>query len=243
MSKKEEKRQVTYKKKPEAPKHFSGISTPGEPKLSGSAKMLSDVENFQQEEVEKTLPSTPVDILCVHCKDRVGYIIPSECRLPLTGAMIHPHRGCEGWPLPAPGQGPLEFICPHALDEGGDLHLFINITEGQHEKANSFFSAKDYKPFNVVEVLETRFCLCGCGEKVRGEKKNYTGLECWKRHMMDLHGEEMTTEEDQPQGTLCPCGCGGEVKGKNKFADSLNCYRRVQAEAKKVEIEDGTRDS
>ncbi len=242
MNKKDEKRKVTFKKKPEGPKHFGGIATPERPKLSGSAKMVDDIENFQQEEVEKTLPSTPVNIICVTCRGRVGYIVPSECTMPLRGSMIHPHKGCESWPLPLPAHGPLDFICPHAQSEGYDQHLFINVTEGQHERAESFMD-EGHQPYNIVEVLETRFCLCGCGRKVRGENKEYTGLDCWKRHMMEIHGEELTVAEEQPPGGMCPCGCGGEVKGTNKFADSLNCYRRVQAEAKKAEIEDGTRDS
>jgi len=236
MSEKKEKHQVQYKKVPDKKKHYAGIAVPEKESLSGPLQMLKDVENFLQEEIEKTLPSTPVNIMCSMCRSRVGYIIPNECRLPLRGSMIHHHRGCEGWPLPLENHGPLDFICPHSV--GDDQHLFIDIIEGHHDSSDTFLG-EDNRPYNVVEILETRLCLCGCGVKVRGDDKEYTGLECWKRHMMEIHGEDFTTEEEQPQGRVCPCGCGGEVRGTNKFADSLNCYRRIQAEAKQAEIEDG----
>jgi hypothetical protein len=73
-----------------------------------------------------------VDIICSFCRERVGFVIPSECDLPLRGSMVHPHVGCESWPLPLPMHGPLEFVCPHAVE---DQHLFIDIVEGRHEES------------------------------------------------------------------------------------------------------------
>lgn len=239
MSNKEGKHQVQYKKTPEKKRYFADIAVPAREEVSGADKMLLDIENFQQEEVKKTLPGTPVNIICVSCRGRVGYIVPNECRLPLRGDMINRHRGCEHWQMPLAMHGPIDFICPHAADpEFGDQHLFINIIEGKHDEADTLL-CEDCTPYSVVEVPEIQFCLCGCGEKVRGGDKEYTGLECWKRHMMQLHGEEFTVEDEQPPNKICSCGCGGTVKGKNKFADALNCYRRVQAKARQVEIEDG----
>lgn len=128
-----------------------------------------------------------VDIICSHCKCRVGYIIPSECEVPLAGSMIHPHRGCEHWDLPGPHAGVLDFVCPHAADpEFGDLHLFIDIIEGRHEEANVFLDG-NHKPYRIGKVSGK--CPCGCGGNVREGNKYADNLVCYRRHVAKLKAE------------------------------------------------------
>ena len=234
---------VQYKKKEEKPK-FAGITTPKKFVPGDRSAWYEMLEGFKRESEVPTLADIPdgdLNIVCATCRNKVGYITPRECKLPLRGNMIKPHRGCEHWPLPMPMASPLEFICPHAYD--GDLHLFVNVVEGKHEEARTFI-LEDGRQYNVINPEEVRECLCGCGARVVGEKKEYAGLECWKRHMMELHGETLDEPEEATEGRVCPCGCGGEVKKNNKYADRLNCYRREQALiGKQAEIEDGTRDS
>ena len=239
----EEREIVRIQKKKK--QHYAGISVPDSGFVPGDRSAWNAmVERFKAESAvptEADLQRDDVDIICTKCRNRVGFIKPLECRLPLRGSMIHRHLGCEAWHMPLPSHGPLDFICPHAWD--GDMHLFIDVIEGQHEKASSFLT-EDGTTFDVLDIVEPSYCLCGCGRKILVEGKEYSGLECWKKHMMEIHGETYDEPEEKTVGRICPCGCGGEVKENNKYADRLNCYRREQALiGKQAKREDGTRDS
>jgi len=145
--------------------------------------MLKEIEVFNEKQVEES--PDKVDIICTICRLRVGYVIPAECELPLSGDMIHPHRGCEGWGLPGPHQGALDFICPHAFPEG-DQHLFIDIVEGKHEEANTFLDG-NHQPYRVAKVSGK--CPCGCGYSVREGNKYADNLTCYRRHVAQLKAE------------------------------------------------------
>lgn len=119
-----------------------------------------------------------IGIICTKCKGRVGYIIPAKTDLPLRGSMIHPHLGCEGWPLPKPFHTPKDFVCPHAVD--GDGHLFVNVIEGQDDLTN-FFLDENHRPFQITK--SSGLCPCGCGDPVRGGNQYAHGLECYRRYM------------------------------------------------------------
>ena len=240
-----EKHEIQYKKDKKKKPKYADISVPGTKFVPGDRSAWYEMlESFKEESKQPTLADVQhedVNIICHLCKNRIGYISPRECDVPLRGDMIHHHPGCENWPLPRPGQGPLDFVCPHAIET--DMHLFIPVEEGKHEEADTFIT-EDHKEFKIVDIVTFHLCLCGCGEKIWTEDKEYAGLECWKRHMMELHGESLDEPEQKTEGRTCPCGCGGEVKKTNKYADRLNCYRREQALiGKQAEIEDGTRNS
>lgn len=241
-----EKREIQYRKKKEKPK-YADVAVPGRKFVPGDRSAWYDLlESFKEESDQPSLADIQtgdINIICANCKNRVGYITPRECDVPLRGSMIHRHPGTENWVLPLPNMGPLDFVCPHAVDEGGDWHLFIKVEEGKHEEADTFFT-EEHKEFKIVDIVDFHLCLCGCETKIWTEGKEYAGLECWKRHMMELHGEELDEPEQKTEGRTCPCGCGGEVKKNNKYADRLNCYRREQALiGKQAEIENGTRSS
>lgn len=127
-----------------------------------------------------------VDIICWFCKERVGYVIPDECEVPLTGDMIHPHRGCEHWPLPKSMHGPIEFICPHAQFDEGDHHLFIFFLEGDHDKADTFLGA-DHQLVKIFPSVGE--CPCGCGRGVKEGNKYANKLDCYRKHMATLKTE------------------------------------------------------
>jgi len=218
----DKKRKITYKETTEKPR-FAGVAVPKKEELSGADQLLKDIAEFQRVEVAKTLPSEPVNIVCSKCRMKVGYIIPKECKVPLRGSMIHPHRGCENWPLPSPNFGPLNFICPHAFGEENDNHLFINIIESKDEEADTFIEESGNE-FRVVEIPDKRLCMCGCGEVITIPDKEYAGMECWKRHMMEIHGENPT----EAQANECLCGCGNVVLEGKKYFDGINCYNRLR---------------
>jgi len=147
--------------------------------------MLSEIEAFNEIQVLES--PDKVDIICTKCKGRVGFVIPAECELPLSGIMVHPHRGCENWDLPGPWHGALEFICPHAADpETGDLHLFIEYVEGKHEEAATFLDA-NHQPYRVAKPLGK--CPCGCGGNVGEGNKYAENLACYRRHVAQLKAE------------------------------------------------------
>lgn len=138
--------------------------------------LIQEIEVFQETEKRK-VPEKPVNIICVHCKGKVGFVLPSELKLPLRGDMIYPHTGCENWPLPMHHAGPLEFVCPHAWGEGYDQHLFINVIEGSADKSD-WFLTEDHTPYRV----EYRPCKCGCGGNVEPGNKFANGLTCHHRY-------------------------------------------------------------
>ena len=146
--------------------------------------MLKEIAAFN----ESRLPESPdhVDIVCCFCKGRVGYIVPSECDIPLHGGMIHPHLGCESWNLPGPYNGVLEFVCPHASDPEGDQHVFIEYVEGKHEVADTFLDG-NHQPYRVGKVSGK--CPCGCGGMVRDGNRYAENLPCYRRHVAQLKAE------------------------------------------------------
>jgi hypothetical protein len=146
--------------------------------------MLKEIEEFN----EKRSKESPekVDIVCTICKGRVGYIIPAECEIPLNGGMIHPHVGCEGWGLPGPWHGALDFICPHASHPEGDQHLFIDIVEGRHEGADTFIDS-NHQPYRVGKI--SGVCPCGCGGNVREGNTYAENLICYRRAVAQLKTE------------------------------------------------------
>jgi hypothetical protein len=146
--------------------------------------MLKEIEAFNEEQAFES--PDRLDIVCTICKGRVGYIVPAECKVPLLGSMVHPHRGCENWQLPLAMHGPLDFICPHAADPEGDQHLFIDIVEGHQEEADTFLS-DEHKPYRIQAISGK--CPCGCGGDVR-EGNTYTdNLRCYRRAMARLKAE------------------------------------------------------
>ena len=147
--------------------------------------MLKEIQEFNEKKRTESLEK--VDIICTICRGRVGYIVPVECKIPLSGDMIHPHPGCESWDLPGPYNGVLEFICPHASDpENGDQHLFIDIVEGKHEEADTFLDG-DHQPYRVSRVSGK--CPCGCGGDVREGNTYADNLRCYRRSVAQLKSE------------------------------------------------------
>ena len=127
-----------------------------------------------------------VNIICVHCRDRVGYIVPRYTDLPLRGSMINRYPGTENWPLPLPAHGPRDFVCPHAQDEGGDMHLFVYVIEGSPDDTDGFL---DYTNKIYLITKSSGECPCGCGGRVRGRNKYSDGLNCYKIHVAQLKSE------------------------------------------------------
>lgn len=152
--------------------------------MSGKKKfhLQTEIDTFNlQGEEDRT---DEIAIVCVHCRDRVGYIVPRWTDLPLRGSMIKHHLGTEHWPLPMPGQGPRDFICPHAMDS--DMHLFINIVEGKPDDTDAFLTDQN-QFYQVVKSKGT--CPCGCGGRLRGRNKYSDGLNCYKLHVAQLKKE------------------------------------------------------
>jgi hypothetical protein len=135
-------------------------------------------------QVWKEEAPTEYNIICVQCKERVGKFILKFSDLPLRGSMIQPHVGTESWPLPLPHEGPRDFICPHAMD--GDMHLFVNVTEGRPDDTDHFLT--DRNGFHQV-VKSSGVCPCGCGGSVKGKNKYSDGLNCYKIHVAQLKKE------------------------------------------------------
>ncbi len=146
--------------------------------------MLKEIEEFNEIKVLES--PDRVDIVCTKCRGKVGYVIPAECELPLSGEMIHPHQGCESWDLPGPYHGVLNFICPHASHPEGDQHLFIDIVEGKHEETNTFLDS-NHQPYRVAKVSGK--CPCDCGGNVREGNKYADNLTCYRRHVAQLKAE------------------------------------------------------
>ncbi len=147
--------------------------------------MLKEIKEFNENQTEES--PDKVDIICTICRGRIGYVIPALCELPLNGTMIYPHQGCESWDLPGPFAGALDFICPHASDpETGDQHLFIDIVEGSHEKANTFLDS-NHQPYRVAKISGK--CPCDCGGNVREGNKYTDSLTCYRRHVTQLKAE------------------------------------------------------
>jgi hypothetical protein len=144
--------------------------------------LLTEIANLQLTQQEDR--TDKIGILCVLCKDRVGYFIPRYTDLPLRGSMIHPHVGTEHWPLPKDGQGPRDFICPHAHE--GDMHSFVKVNEGSPDETDWFLTDK-HEPFQITK--SSGECPCGCGGRVRGTNKYSDGLNCYKKHVANLKAE------------------------------------------------------
>ena len=148
--------------------------------------LKSEIDSFNlQKDADKTSPSE-VNIICVQCRDRVGKIVPRFTDLPLRGSMILPHVGTESWPLPMPADGPRDFVCPHAQEEGGDMHLFLNVIEANPDLSDHFLT--DQNEFYQIKKSSGE-CPCGCGGRVRGSNKYSDGLNCYKIHVAQLKKE------------------------------------------------------
>lgn len=144
--------------------------------------LKTEIDSFNlQKEEDRT---DKVNVICVQCRDRVGFIIPRFTDLPLRGSMIHKHPGTEAWPNPMPHHGPRDFICPHAMD--GDMHLFVNVIEGRPDDTDCFLDDKN-KPYQITK--SSGECPCGCGGRVRGTNKYSDGLNCYKIHVAQLKEE------------------------------------------------------
>lgn len=150
--------------------------------MSKKKHLLTEIANFNLAKEEDR--TDHVNIVCVQCKDRIGYIIPRFTDLPLRGSMINHHVGTEAWPLPKPQDGPRDFICPHAYD--GDMHLFVNIIEGRPDDTDWFLD-DSHKPYQITK--SSGECPCGCGGRVRGKNKYSDGLNCYKKHVATLKAE------------------------------------------------------
>jgi hypothetical protein len=146
--------------------------------------LLTDIDTFNLQQKEDR--TDEINIICIHCKDRVGYIVPRFTDLPLRGHMIEKHVGTENWPNPMPFAGPRDFICPHAQDEGGDMHLFVNISEGRPDDTDAFLTDRN----ELYQITKSSGeCPCGCGGRVRGRNKYSDGLNCYKVHVAQLKKE------------------------------------------------------
>jgi hypothetical protein len=144
--------------------------------------LKTEIDSFNlQKEEDRT---DEINIVCVHCRDRVGKFVPRFTDLPLRGSMIQHHVGTEAWALPMPTEGPQDFICPHAID--GDMHLFVNVSEGKPDDTDAFLT--DRNEFYQV-TKSSGECPCGCGGRVRGRNKYSDGLNCYKVHVAQLKKE------------------------------------------------------
>jgi len=144
--------------------------------------LQTDIDTFNlQKEEDRT---DEINVICVKCKDRVGYIVPRYTDLPLRGNMLSKHHGTEHWPLPMPQQGPRDFVCPHAIE--GDMHLFVEVIEGSPDDTDSFLTDKN----EMYQITKSSgICPCGCGGRVRGKNKYSDGLNCYKIHVAQLKKE------------------------------------------------------
>jgi hypothetical protein len=146
--------------------------------------MQTDIDTFNlQKEEDRT---DEISIICVQCKDRVGYIVPRFTDLPLRGSMINKHTGTEHWPNPMPHAGPRDFVCPHAQDEDGDYHLFAHVVEGTPDDTDWLLTDKN-EPYQITK--SSGECPCGCSGRVRGRNKYSDGLNCYKVHVAQLKKE------------------------------------------------------
>jgi hypothetical protein len=146
--------------------------------------LLNDIQTFQLQ--QQSGSKDKVNILCVVCRDRVGYIVPGETDVPFRGDMIHCHPGTEHWPLPLAHQGAKDFVCPHAAVEGGDNHLFVDLGEKLGDELDWFLD-DTYQPFQILK--SSGECPCGCGGRVRGKNKYANGLICYRKHVEALKAE------------------------------------------------------
>jgi len=145
---------------------------------------IEEITDVGEERLREKEESTDqVNIICFQCRDRVGFIIPARTDLPLRGYMINPHPGCENWPLPLDDATPLEFVCPHAQEEGLDQHLFVPLVEGRADLTNSFMD--ENHEFHIITKAAGE-CPCGCGGVVRGTRKYAKGLECYRKHQAKM---------------------------------------------------------
>jgi len=136
-----------------------------------------DEMNEVEDEQDDTLPEK-LDIICINCRDRVGYIVTAEIEAPLRGDMFHPHRGCENWPMPNKWMGPQELVCPHAAGEDGDKHLFIRLNNNEPDRSYLLMTS-DHKLFDIRKIIGE--CPCGCGQLVSPGNKYADGLRCHNR--------------------------------------------------------------
>jgi hypothetical protein len=153
---------------------------------------LDNIEEFDQgyeDKIQKWKDENPneINIICVICKDRVGYFIPRYTDIPLRGRMIHRHVGTETWPMPGPDDGPKYFFCPHGLGPEGDGHMFVTVDERDPDSCNTFLTDKN-EPYQITKGRGA--CPCGCGGVLRGKNKYAQGLVCYKKHMAKLKPEK-----------------------------------------------------
>lgn len=152
---------------------------------------LDNIEEFDkdvEEQVQKWRDENPneIGIICMVCKDRVGYFIPRFTDLPLRGSMIRRHTGTEHWQMPMPDHGPRNFVCPHGATPDGDGHMFIVYTEGAEDECCTFLTDKN----ELYVITKSRgACPCGCGGVLRKKNKYADGLVCYKKHMAKLKSE------------------------------------------------------
>jgi len=136
-----------------------------------------EMNEIVEEEVDDTIPAK-IDVICVQCRDRVGYVNTEELSLPLMGSMFHPHPGCEGWYMPGANETAQYFVCPHAAHEEGDQHLFLQADNNQPEES-SLLMTSDHKMFDVRDIIGN--CPCGCGRMVSPGNKYADGIRCFNR--------------------------------------------------------------
>lgn len=130
-----------------------------------------EIEEASNEEVVQELQADTVDVICVICRNRVGWVKVEDLDLPLRGSMFNKYPGCENWPLPLPDAGPKDFICPHASEDF--FHLFINYREKDEENINKLLQPNG-------KFYEVNGCPCGCGGVVR-KKRKFAAVECYHR--------------------------------------------------------------
>jgi len=140
-------------------------------------KYWDEMNEVEEEVVDDAIPNE-MNIICFNCRDRVGFVKANELEVPMNGSMIHPHKGCESWPLPNKFDPPQEFVCPHAFDEGGDKHLFIPLLNNNPEES-SLLMLENHKLFDVKSIIGD--CPCGCGRVVPKGNKFADGIRCYNR--------------------------------------------------------------
>lgn len=136
---------------------------------------MNEVEEEREEDI--TIPNK-MNIICHNCRDRVGYVKASELEVPMNGTMIHPHPGCESWPIPNKWDKPQDFVCPHANFDGGDKHLFIPLNNNNPEES-SLLMLDNHKMFDIRSIVGN--CPCGCGRLVPDGNKYADGIRCFNR--------------------------------------------------------------